>query len=249
MHNPPIMASSSSASNWECRACTYSNKGGKYCTITMCTTPRLKCQAVLAMLASDVAAPTAVVAATAVVAKAILSAPMPRAVFDMPTLVSKKATVSKESVSVPAPVAIVSALAPVAKAKAPDENAHGTSHLPGFVVEIFEMNMGGQGHSCEEHINNCSNVMADNMVMHLCKMQIIVEGWEEMAIATYWVSDGSNYCHVGFLPCHMVRHDVHYDRAVAQVTPVLSPDPMRCNSAECRMFHKNKGCCLAAIIA
>jgi hypothetical protein len=73
-HNPPIMASSSSASNWECGACT-SNKGGKFCTT--CATPYQKFQAVLAALAADVAAPAAVVAAPAAVVKAILAWCMP----------------------------------------------------------------------------------------------------------------------------------------------------------------------------
>ncbi len=54
---PSIMASFSSASDWECGACTSSNKGGKYCT--MCATPCPKRQAVLATLAVDVAVPPA----------------------------------------------------------------------------------------------------------------------------------------------------------------------------------------------
>jgi hypothetical protein len=60
-HNPLIMASSSSASNWECGTCTSSNKGGKYCA--MCAIPRPKRQALLAAIAADVAAHAAVVAA------------------------------------------------------------------------------------------------------------------------------------------------------------------------------------------
>jgi hypothetical protein len=81
-HNPPIMASSSSASDWECGACASSNKGGKYCI--MCATPHQKHQAVLAGLAADFAAPTAVISAPLAVAKAILSAPMPGAVIGAP---------------------------------------------------------------------------------------------------------------------------------------------------------------------
>ncbi len=66
-----IMASSPSASNWECGACASFNKGGKYCP--MCATPQPKCQELLAALAADVAAHAAVVAVTMVVAKVILS--------------------------------------------------------------------------------------------------------------------------------------------------------------------------------
>ena len=63
----------------------------------MCATPHPKRQAVLAALAKDVAVPTAVVAAPAVMANVILSAPMPGAVVGAPALLAKKAKASKES--------------------------------------------------------------------------------------------------------------------------------------------------------
>jgi hypothetical protein len=84
-YNPPIMASSSSASDWEYGACASSNKGGKYCT--MCATPHQKRQAVLAALAANVAVPTAVVSVPAAVAMAIPSAPSPGAIIGMPAAV------------------------------------------------------------------------------------------------------------------------------------------------------------------
>ncbi len=49
------------------------------------------------MLAVDIAAPTEVIAVPAVVAKAILSVPMPGAVVGALALVAKKANRSKES--------------------------------------------------------------------------------------------------------------------------------------------------------
>ena len=72
------MASSSSASNWECGACTSVNKGSIYCT--MCATLHPKCRAVLGALAADeamhisftraaIGAPTAVAALPAMAAK------------------------------------------------------------------------------------------------------------------------------------------------------------------------------------
>ncbi len=76
----------------------------------------------------------------------------------------------------------------------------------------------------------------------------MVEGQEETAIAAVWINDGINRCHVGFLPRHMVAH-TRYDGAVAQVTCVFCNDLTFCDSAECRMFHRYDGCCLAAIIA
>jgi hypothetical protein len=63
----------------------------------MCATPHPKHHAVLAVLAADVAAPAAVVAAPAAVAKAIPSAPIPRAVVGMAALGAKRAMALKES--------------------------------------------------------------------------------------------------------------------------------------------------------
>jgi hypothetical protein len=117
------------------------------------------------------------------------------------------------------------------------------------VVEIVGTGMGDQVRTCKEHPDNCVKVLAGIVVVHLRKVQIVVDGCKETAIAAYWLSDGIDCCRVGFLPCHMVKHSVHYDGALAQIIHVFSNDPTRSNSAECRMFHKNKGCCLAVIIA
>jgi hypothetical protein len=63
----------------------------------MCATPHPKHQAVLAVLAADVAVAAAVVAAPVAVAKANPSVPMPGAVVGVLALVVKKAKASKES--------------------------------------------------------------------------------------------------------------------------------------------------------
>ena len=85
--------------------------------------------------------------------------------------------------------------------------------------------------------------------MRLRKLELMVEGKEETVIAAIWVTDGVDRCRCGFVPRHMVKHAARYDGALAQVTRVLSDDPETCDSAERRMFHKNKGFCLAAIIS
>jgi hypothetical protein len=91
--------------------------------------------------------------------------------------------------------------------------------------------------------------MVNDVVVHLQKVQIMVEGREETVITAVLINDRIDCCRVRFLPCHMVAHAARYDGAVAQVICIFSVDPTFCNSAECRMFHKNRGCCLAAIIA
>ncbi len=132
-HNPPIMASSPSAFDWECGACASFNKGGKYCP--MCATLRPKRKALLAgLVAEDVAANAAVVAVPAVVVKAIPSAPMHKAVVGTPTAIAALPTaVAKPAgtvVGAPVPVA-KKAKAPVAReAKASKGCAPATADVP-----------------------------------------------------------------------------------------------------------------------
>jgi hypothetical protein len=115
------------------------------------------------------------------------------------------------------------------------------------VVEIVGTEMDDRGRSCEEH-GNCGEVMGKDVVVHLWKVQIQVEGREETAIAAYWVTDDVDRCHVGFLQRHMVKQAACFDGALAQVTRVLNADLTCCNTVEHRAFHKNKGCCRAATI-
>jgi hypothetical protein len=102
---------------------------------------------------------------------------------------------------------------------------------------------------CEEHTINCGRVLEEDVVVHLWKVQVVVDGREETAIAAVWVTNRINHCRVGFLKCHMVQHAMHFDGALVQVTCVFSSDPGSCDSAECRMNHHNRGCCLATIIS
>ena len=121
-------------------------------------------------------------------------------------------------------------------------------HPSGIVVEIVGTEMSCQGRSCEEH-EICGEVLMEDIVVRLRKIQLMVEGKEETAIAAIWVTDGIDRCRVGFVPRHMVRHAPRYDGALAQVTRVFSNDPATCDSMERRLFHKNKGYCRATIIS
>jgi hypothetical protein len=107
--------------------------------------------------------------------------------------------------------------------------------------------MSCQGRSCEEH-DNCGEVLKEDVVVRLQKIQLMVEGKEETAIAAIWVTDGIDRCRVGFVPCRMVRLAPRYDGALAQVTRVFSSDPETCDSTKRRLFFKNKGYCRATII-
>ncbi len=188
-------------------------------------------------------------AAVAKISGAVIGVPAPALVAkNAKAPVGKKAKVAKGSAPVMADVATLVPV-PVAKAKAPKENVAGPFHSSGVVVEIVRTEIGDRGRSCEEHPNNCGDVLASNVVVPLRKVQIVVDGCEKTGITAYWVSNGIDCCRVGFLSCHMMKHAMCYDGALAQVTHVFSNDLMCSNTVEHRMFHKNKGCCVAVIIA
>jgi hypothetical protein len=74
--------------------------------------------------------------------------------------------------------------AEVVAKSAPVPQAPGPFYPTGVVVKIVGMEIDDRGHCCEEH-RNCSEVMAEDVVVSLRKVQIQVEGREEMAIAAY----------------------------------------------------------------
>ena len=78
-------------------------------------------------------------------------------------------------------------------------------HPTGVVVEIVGTNASGSGRSCKEH-DGCGEVLKENGVVHLWKVQIVVNGKEELAIAAIWVTDGCDCCRVGFLQRYMIQH-------------------------------------------
>jgi hypothetical protein len=78
-------------------------------------------------------------------------------------------------------------------------------------------------------------------------VQVLVEGREEMTIAAIRVTDGIDCCHIRFLPPHRVAQAAKFDVALAKFTRIYSGDAAHSDTAEPHMFHRNKGCCLAAI--
>ncbi len=78
-------------------------------------------------------------------------------------------------------------------------------HPSGITVKIVGTQVGSQGRSCDEH-DICGSLMAENVVVRFRKVQIIVDGVEESAIAAYHVSDGIDRCRVGFLQRRLLKH-------------------------------------------
>jgi hypothetical protein len=77
-------------------------------------------------------------------------------------------------------------------------------HPLGVVMEIVGTETGDRGRTCKEHTANCGKVLEEDVVVHLWKVQVVVDGREETAIAAVWVTEGINRCRVGFLKHHMV---------------------------------------------
>ena len=113
-----------------------------------------------------------------------------------------------------------------------------------IVIDIIGIEEGSRGLSCEEH-NFCGMVMEEDVVVCLRKVQVLGDGKEETAIAVYWVTDGEERCHVGFLHHHMVAYALHYDGTLAQVTRVLGPNTGVFDTTEHQLYHKNTGYCFA----
>jgi hypothetical protein len=93
--------------------------------------------------------------------------------------------VAKGSVLTPAKTAAM-ASAPIsvhAVAKANAGLLAEPFHPPGIVVKIvgIKIKMGDQGRLCKEHIS-CGMVLEGDLVVCLWKVQLMVEGQEEMAI-------------------------------------------------------------------
>ena len=120
-------------------------------------------------------------------------------------------------------------------------------HPLNIVIQIVGTDMDDQGRSCEEH-DCCNPVLEEDVVVRLRRVQLLVQGCEETAIAVVWVTNGVDGCPVDFLKRNMVKHAKCSYGALAQVTKVLSADACYCNLAERRLHHHNKGCSFATII-
>ncbi len=56
-------------------------------------------------------------------------------------------------------------------------------HPPGIVIEIVGAEAGDHGRPCKEHPVNCGEVLEQDVVVRLLKVQLMVEEREETVIA------------------------------------------------------------------
>jgi hypothetical protein len=133
------------------------------------------------------------------------------------------------------------------KTKPPDTMAEATDPS-GIVVEEVGIEMGDRGRSCEEH-SVCGEVVEEDTLLRLRRVQIEVDGHKEMTIACIWVTEVIDRCCVGFLKRNMLKHAWRFNGALTQVTKVFSVDPCHCDLEERRMHYHNHGCALATIVS
>ena len=85
--------------------------------------------------------------------------------------------------------------------------------------------------------------------MFLClrKVQVLINQQEESAVVAFWVSDGIDCCHIGYLPKAYVKNWKQYEGALVQVVEVYSGDSD--SSTKSHKFHRNHGLAVGVIIS
>ena len=89
--------------------------------------------------------------------------------------------------------------------------------------------------------------MIEDVVLHLRKVQVVMNQQEQSTIAAFWVSDGIDCCHIGYLPKAYVKNWKQYDGALLQVVEVYSGDSD--SPTKHQKFNRNHGLAVAVIIS
>ena len=89
--------------------------------------------------------------------------------------------------------------------------------------------------------------MIEDVVLHLRKVQVLINQQEESAVVAFWVSDGIDHCHIGYLPKAYVKNWKQYEGALVQVVEVYSGDSD--SPTKCQKFLRNHGLAVGVIIS
>ena len=119
-------------------------------------------------------------------------------------------------------------------------------HPGGDTVEIVGVSSPTNRQSCEEH-RICGEVVIEDVVLRLRKVQVLMNQQEQSVIAAFWVLDGIDCCCVGYLPKAYVKNWKQYDGALVQVGEVYSGDGD--SPTKRQKFHRNHGLAVAVIIS
>ena len=121
------------------------------------------------------------------------------------------------------------------------------SHHPwGQTVKILGIQSPRNGCSCEEH-PICGCVLQEDSIVCFRKVQVLIDGKEESAIAAFWVSDGVDRCRVGYLPKFHVTHWKSLEGALAQITEIYTEDSE--SPTKQQKHYRNSGCAIGALIS
>ena len=206
-HNNTTLAKIVMASSaWICSKCTFVDEGSKPWPCLMCQAPYSKCKPV-----DSVPAPYAAPPDVAYVAPA-----KPAAVVTL---------------SASAVVPVVASTVPAKPACIPQP-----ARSSGIVIDIVVIAAGYLGCQCREHKVCCGKVVDVDIVVHLCRKEILVPDIlsgkdkmrEETAITVNWVMDRFDCCHLRFLPHPYVPDAVVYDGVLGQVIAVFGKDDPSC---------------------
>ena len=118
-------------------------------------------------------------------------------------------------------------------------------HPRGMTVDIVGTEQPGNGRSYKEHAI-CGSVLEEDSVVRIRHVQVTVHGLEKPALTCFWVSNGIDQCHVGFLPRNLVKHWQSFEGRLAQVVEVYSRDSD--STQKKRKYHHDSGCCKAVLI-
>ena len=113
------------------------------------------------------------------------------------------------------------------------------------LIDIVGIKTSDRDRSCEEHAC-CGDVLEPDSLVRIRAVQIVVSGKEETALAVYWVTDGEDRCHVGFLRRHMLKHKKKYNGRIAQIVEIFSDKSE--SPSDRQKFHRSKGCCRAVLL-
>ena len=102
-----------------------------------------------------------------------------------------------------------------------------------------------RGRSCEEHACCNSSLELDSVVRFRRVHIVTYASQEEASLAVYWVTDAIDWCQVGFLPRHLLKHAHKYNGKVAQIVAFLALLESPGDKAK---SHRSAGVCRAVIL-
>ena len=120
-----------------------------------------------------------------------------------------------------------------------------STEYEGVLVNIVGIKARNRGRSCKEHACCGSSLELDSVVRFRREQIVTDAGQEESALAVYWVTDDVDWCRVGFLPRHLLKHSNKYDGKADQIVAFLALSESHGYKAKSR---RNSDVCRAVML-